>query len=536
LKKNLIRNWPLYASLVVFLPVMWLTISISVSQNQGHLIYAADDPYIGMAVARNFARFGVWGVTRFGFTSSSSTILWTLLLSLSYYLGGTGELVPLWWNLLLAVLVLGVSYAILSKYKVSATATFSALLGIIILLPLPTLVLSGMEHTLQTLLSLVTVFLAGQLISGESVGSERRIMLWLLVLAPLVTATRFEGMFLVAAIAGLCLLVRRWRFALGFGVGGFLPVVVHGIISVSHGWFWFPASVLLKASLPNSRSGASLFLSVINPVFVNFRDAIHTLALLIAVLLVYILASGKGSIATESRQVMGAILVFLWVAHVEFVGASPLYRYDAHLCALSIIFVAAQLPVIASPFPPLFSPSTWRNPRNLACGAITLLLFFPVAVKGGRLLWYLPQCTTNIFEQQYQMGLFVRRYYQGSTVALNDIGAVNYLADIHCLDLMGLANPEVARAKRGGKFDVPAMRNLAKQSGTRIAIIYDDWFNGGLPPEWTRIGRWTIQHNVIAAKSTVSFYAVSPNESTYLRESLTDFFSRLPGDVIQQGH
>ncbi len=168
------------------------------------------------------------------------------------------------------------------------------------------------------------------------------------------------------------------------------------------------------------------------------------LVLLVSVLLVYILACGKGSGARESRQIMGTILFLTGMAHLEFVGSAP---------------CTATMPIgVRWPFSswPCKSPSscptghrrsslsTWTAPKNLACGALALLLFFPLAMKGGRLLWFLPQCTTNIYEQQYQMGLFVRRYYQNSTVALNDIGAVNFLADIHCLDLLGLANAEVA--------------------------------------------------------------------------------------------
>ena len=131
-----------------------------------------------------------------------------------------------------------------------------------------------------------------------------------------------------------------------------------------------------------------------------------------------------------------------------------MYRYDAYWCVLAILFLALQLPVVAPRWPSPLSLSTWTTPKNLACGALALLLFLPLAVKGGRLLWFLPQCTTNIYEQQYQMGLFVRRYYQGSTVALNDIGAVNFLADIHCLDIWGLANAEVAAAKQKHTYQV----------------------------------------------------------------------------------
>ncbi len=535
MKKSLFDHWPLYASVLLFLVILYIVLDVSVSHNHGYLVYAGDDAYIGMAVARDFSQFGVWGVTRYGFTSLSSTLLWTLLLSLTYYLGGVNQIAPLVWNLVFAFLVLLVSYVILSRYKVAAGAKFAALLGLILLLPLPSLVLMGMEHTLQTLLALLTIFLGARLLSQESPGSARRDTVLLLILAPLVTSTRFEGMFLIAALSGLSLLFKRWRFALGFALCGFLPIVVHGIISVSHGWFWFPTSLLQKASLPHSASAADFFLSLVNPIFINFRSALHTLVLVVAVLLAYILASGKGSRPTESRQLFGAVVVLLWLAHFEFVGSSPMYRYDAYLCALSIVYLAMQVPVIAAQLPRVLALSTWANSRNLACVLLALVLFFPLAVKGSRLLWFLPQCTMNTFEQQYQMGLFVRQFYQGAVVGLNDIGAVNFLADIHCLDLYGLAEPEITAAMRNHTYQAQDIQRLANQKGARIAIIYDTWFMGVVPPEWVRVGTWTIQNNIINGNETVSFYAVEREEAARLSESLLEFAPMLPPDVIQQG-
>jgi hypothetical protein len=416
---------------------------------------------------------------------------------------------------------------------------FGALLSIIFLLPLPMLVISGMEPALQSVLAMVTLFYAARFISGESPATARGDSIRLLILAPLVTGVRMEGLFLIIATAAMLLLLKRWLLALALGALGYLPWLIYGIISVSKGWFWLPTSILQKASMPAFHSPVGLVLSLINPVYISFRESMHMLVLLVAILVVYVMAAGKGSGTRESRQVMGAILFLTGMAHAEFVGAAPLFRYDAYWCALAILFLALQFPVIVPREASLLSLSTWTAPKNLACGALALLLFFPQAVKGGRLLWFLPQCTTNIFEQQYQMGLFVHRYYQNSTVALNDIGAVNYLADIRCLDLMGLATEEVSAKRQKHAFAVSDVDRLSKQTATRIAIIYDSWFVGLVPPEWIRIGRWTIQNNVIAGGpeggATVSFYAVNPTEAVYLSQSLTDFSATLPADVIQQG-
>jgi hypothetical protein len=535
LKGTLSRHWPLYASVVILLLLVWLILSVALHQNQGNLVYAFDDAYIGMAMARNFAQYGVWGVTRYGFTSCSSPPLWTLLLSLTYYLGGVNQLAPFVLDLVFAILVLALADAILRWYKAPAAVRFATLLGIVLLIPLPVLIFSGMEPPLQTFVCMLAVFIAARWISGESPGSARGDSVLLLILAPLLTAVRFEGMFLIIAIALILLLLKRWSYALAFGALGFLPWLVYGILSVSKGWFWLPNSVLLKASLPDFRSPAMLILSLLNPIYVTLHEGMHMLVLLVAVLLVYILACGKGSGACESRQIMGTILFLTGMAHLEFVGAASLYRYDAYWCAMAILFLGVQLPVIAPGRQSPFSLATWTVPKNLSCAALGLLLFFPLAVKGGRLLWFLPQCTTDVYEQQYQMGLFVRRYYQNSTVALNDIGAVNFLADIHCLDLMGLANAEVAAARRQHTYGVGDMERLSRETGTRIAIVYDNWFSSGLPPEWVRVGRWTIPNNVNLGGDTVSFYGVNPGEAAHLSESLADFSSRLPAEVGQRG-
>jgi len=491
-----------------------------------------------MAMARNFSLYGVWGVTRYGFASSSSSILWTLLLSLTYYLFGVSQIAPLLWNLLFAVLLLWVAYAILTWYKLPPALKLAALLAIIFLIPLPALILSGLEQNLQTLLALLATFLAARVLSGEAPSTAARDPTLLLVLAPLATAVRFEGMFLVLAICSLFLLCKRWVYALAFVVCGFLPVVTYGIISVSHGWFWLPSSVLLKGMMPDLSSLSGLFLSLVINAFVNLHLGLHVFVLLIAVLLFYVLACGKGRGVLDSRQLMGAILLVTAFPHVEFVQVSPLFRYDAYLFALGVVFLASQFPRAMPDLPTRTSFSRELIPKYLSIGALALLLFFPLAVKGWRLLWFLPQCTTNIFEQQYQMGSFVRQYYQGSVVALNDVGAVNFLADIHCLDLWGLANRDVTALKRAHNYHTRDIAHLSKQAGARIAIVYDHWFAGevgGLPGEWVRVGRWTIQNNVIAGGDTVSFYALDSSEVSHLIQCLREFSLRLPRGVIQSG-
>jgi hypothetical protein len=534
-KKTQSQHWPLFAAVAALILTTAAILAVSISQNQGHLVYALDDPYIGMATARNFAQYGVWGATRYGFTSCSSPPLWTLLLSFTSFVAGEHQVAPMLWDLLFALGDLLAAYAILSWYKVPPMAKFIALLSLVLFIPLPALIMTGMEPPMQILVSMLTVFVAARWLSGESPGSARADSVWLLILAPIVTGVRFEGMFLIIAIGLILLALRRWLYAVAFCALGFLPVVLYGIISVSKGWYWLPNSVLLKATLPTSGSPGALILSLCYAVMTNTRMALHVPALLLALLLVYLAASGKGSGPGESRQLMGAILLLVGIAHMEFVRPTLLYRYDAYLSAMAIILVAAQVPLLAPHWPRVLSLGTWAVPKNLAAAVLVLALAFPLVMEGGVLLWQVPQCTNNIYEQQYQMALFVRKYYQGSSIALNDIGAVNYYADIHCLDLWGLASLPVAKAKRSHHYELAEVASFSQQANVRIAILYDEWFAGMLPREWVRVGTWTIRNNMVAANDTVSFYAADPAEAAHLVQCLREFSAQLPADVIQHG-
>lgn len=535
MNKGHLRNWPLYLAVIVFMLTVWIILDVSMRHNRGHLIYALDDAYIGMVMAKNFAQHGVWGVTRYAFSSCSSPPLWTLLLSLVYYVGGVHQISPFLMNLVLAVLILVAADVILQGYEAPAGARIVTLVGIIFFVPLPAMVFSGMEQALQTLLAMLLVFYAARWLSGESPATSRGDSVLVLALTPLVTGVRMEGLFLVIALSFFVLARRRWFFALAMFALGYLPWLIYGLISVSKGWFWLPTSLLLKASVPDFGSPGGLVLSLLNPLYLNLHDAMHLLVLMAALPLVYVLAADRGKGPWESRQIMATAVFLTGIAQLEFVGTGSMYRYDYYWCALAILCVGLQLPVLVTSGRALLSRAAWTVPKNLAYGALTVLFLFPLAFKGGHLLWFLPKCTTDIFEQQYQMGLFVHRYYENSTVALNDIGAVNYLADVHCLDLAGLATVEVAKARHENTYGVPVIDGLSKQTGVRMAIIYDVWFPGGVPPGWIRVGRWTIPNNVNVGSDTVSFYAASPAEAEYLRSALTDFSSHLPAEVLQRG-
>jgi hypothetical protein len=135
------------------------------------------------------------------------------------------------------------------------------------------------------------------------------------------------------------------------------------------------------------------------------------------------------------------------------------------------------------------------------------------------------------------MGLFIKRYYQGSTIALNDIGAVNFLADVHCLDLWGLATYQVTELMRHHEYHTADILRLSKEAGVKVAMVYDSWYTpiGGLPRDWVWVGQWALLDNVVTGGDKVSIYAVDESETAPLMQKLRDFSPLLPKEVNQSG-
>jgi hypothetical protein len=537
---SILEHWPLMVALAVLLLTVLALLAVSLPRTQGHLVYALDDAYIHMAMAKNFARHGIWGVTPDGFTSTSSGPMWTLLLAGVYSLAGVNSASPFIMNLLSSCLVLFIAYAILRARGLAPRAILLALLAVILLTPLPALIFGGMEHTLQTALTLAAAFLAARILSGAEPRNERRLYFWLLSLAPLITSVRFEGMFFVFVVSVGFILRRQWRRGLLWGLLGLLPVAAYGVVSRLHGWPWLPTTVLLKSGLLHAGNPNLVIASLKHFGFINLLEGKHLVALVILVALLDLVARGrgKGRRAWSLERVMTGVFLGTGILHLAFARVGWFYRYEAYLVALGVLVVACRFGLL---FTALVEPSAPNShPRTLSDAAavfvLAMALLFGLA-RGSMALKDIPQAATNEFEQQYQMATFIKRYYEHSTVALDDIGAVNFFADVHCLDLWGLATPRVAALRMRGDYGREEIAMLATDAGARIAIIHDLYFRdvGGMPPEWIGVGQWQIHNKVVGGSDTISIYALGPTEVGSLVVHMSEFSKEVPPDVIQSG-
>lgn len=533
------NNWPVIIATLVLWLVVVILLLISLKQNQGHLVYALDDSYIHMAMAKNVAQNGTWGVTRHSFSSSSSSLLWTLLLSLDYLLCGVNETAPMVINLILATVLIWLIYGILQKYKIIPSLKIVILISIIFFTPLYSLIFCGQEHILHTILTVIFVYLAGKVLGDTSEdfrrGSKYR-AIWLLLISPLVIMARYEGIFLIIIVCLLFFLRKKYLYSLLLGGLGALPVVIYGLISISRGWYFIPNSILLKGNMPDfsSLKTAFFFITILGYQLVHNPQIL--ILLLIALVVLYFQCVKKNTI-WEERSVMLIVFIATALLHLQFAGTNWFYRYEAYLIGLGVFVVSVSF---NSYLRDIFHCKSDNKSfiRYVTLALIVIITILPLVERGLVSLMKTPRAMTNIYEQQYQMGLFLKEFYQNDVVAANDIGAINYLADIKCLDLWGLGNRRIGKTRIEGCYNTRQIYETTKSERAKIAVVYDELFNrgtvGGLPKQWIKAGQWRIFNNEVCAYDVVSFYAFNLKEAEKLKTNLKAFSSRLPKTVKQE--
>jgi hypothetical protein len=569
------RNAPLIGVIAVF----WLVVAAMVAVNlarSGALAYTLDDAYIHLAIARNWADYGVWGVTRYEWGSTTSSILWTGLLGLLMKLGlPAREWLPFGLNLLFGTAILVVVYWWWQGAFPAANGTFTlqvgarswriaqgtiarwveffALLFFLFAVPIPGQVQNGMEHLLQILLTLLVMLQTGRIITTPT-PTWGKAEAWLLLLIPLMTMSRYENLFVVAAVMVVLAWRRRWGLAVAVLGVALLPLVIYGWISVQNGWYPLPNSLLMKSGFEVDRWADVLMLlvgrnAVERLLFAEGHAIVPIVVLALTALLLKVrLGVAAPSIAQsdtkerETHMVQTALTLFLGtlLLHSMFnssaAGLSST-RYTGYLYAMILSAVGyVVVRWVARGWHPRELRLGWHQvPVGVTTIALAGLVAFPFVVRGGRELYYQWYGSSNIYEQQVQMGRFLNRYYTGASVAANDIGAINYFADIHCLDLVGLGSLDVAEESRDGSFVTADIDRVAQAHDVTIAILYDKWFPPGshvAPPDhWITVAHWTISDNAVAASPTITFYAVSPTEAERMRANLAEFAEQLPGRV-----
>ena len=508
------------------LAVVTALVSLSTARTGGTLVYPLDDTYVHMAIAKHTAVDGVWGVTSERFTSASSSPLWTGLLAATYFVGGISDAAPLVINVLVAVALMVSVYWLLIDAGMPAIAAVPWSLIVLFAGTVPTLTMIGMEHTLHALLTLWLIVVGSRSVVAPASSPIGLVM----ALAALTVMTRYEGAFAVAGVCVALAVARRWRDVLAVGVSGALPLLAFGLWSISQGGFLLPNSVLLKGVMPAPTIGGIAQSIAFVPALRALQTTPHLAALLIVAVILSIVPSRD--VRARERRIAAWIFAACVLLHMQFARAGWFFRYEAYLMVCGVVLAAR-----------LAQGASWsavlpvRRPMVPAIAALALVavLAFPIARRSYTALHLVPGAVSNIFEQQYQIAAFLDEHYQGRRIAVNDVGAVGYFADVKLFDIYGLASSEIAALKRRGEYSSQQVGELAAREGVAIAVIYPSWLAeyGGIPAGWDKAGAWGVSDNLVLGETAASFYAVGASRDE-LANQLAAYAGRLPTTVVQE--
>ncbi len=484
----------------------------ALAATHGRFGYALDDPSIHIAMARNLVQSGTWGVNPSEFVAASSSPLWTLLIAGPTALGIDAAVAPFGLAWAAALGLVFVAAHVLRARGFGPGAILAVLLALSFVVPLAPLVFTGMEHPLHAMLLLVFVDRCVRAVRSQPPSAW---LPWPVAgLAAALMATRYESVVVIGAILLLFALHRRWRWSFGVGLASAVPPLVYGGVSLRHGGTILPNALWVKGTA--GLHGRSSPLHFVEQFVAPRNVALSALLVLLGLLLVRQVRRAGWRDETSAWL---AIALGIAIAHVQFAALGWFYRYEAYLFAVGIVAIA--LAVAAAP----------RRNAALTLALVLALAAVPFAKRGLESHRAVPIAVRNIYEQQTQMARFLRQYYAGEPVAMNDVGAVSVFSGVRCIDVVGIADRDVLRLRRAhGLADLDVM---VRGKGARVAVVYESWF-GRWFAGWQRAGAWTIRGNIVCGDSTVTFLAADAPADSLLAAHLHDFESELPPTVKQE--
>jgi hypothetical protein len=478
----------------------------------GEFTYPIDDSYIHLAIGRNLAEHGVLGINPGEFASASSSPVWPLLIAGSALVVGPRVGIPLVLALMCAlVLLVGLDRWAMNR-GFSATERSLFLVAVMVVVPLPVLTLTGMEHVLQAGLSFLLLWLS--VVAATNVGRTRYTLALLGLAAFLCAATRYEGLFVVAAAVVVLATARRWKEIATVVVAGVAPVFVAGLIYSGQGWPFLPASVVAKTEV--TRTGLARYLPT-----PDLDHWIRTPRLVAVVaLVVLVLAFGRRAMgaAWPRRNTLWSVgVLVLCGLHLLYASTGFFYRYEGYLIVLCLGAAALGVHTVRA---------AGRLPSvSLVLRLAAAFLLLVAGVDGLRIYGKAEAGMDEIHQQQIQMARFAATACPGCRVAVNDIGAVATYGDGTVLDVFGLANRDVLQTKLDGTYDVAALGRIARSEDTQLAMVYPagQGMIPGVPAGWERIGSWRLEGVQVVGGPEVVFYSTNPARTDALRRAFEDF-------------
>ncbi|WP_156173259.1 hypothetical protein [Chryseobacterium gallinarum] len=507
----------------VFFGVCLIYILIMLSSTDNYFTYLLDDAYIHMSIAKNFSTYGVWGITRYAFSSSSSSPVFTFILSVLIAVFGNQILIPLIFNLITA----GFLIFLLNKYYIhffgQKPIVIVASLFTLFLAVLHVQVMTGMEHILHALMVAINIYYFQQW--SESHFKNNRFSYGFYTTIALLGLIRFESMFYFVALAFVFFITKNVRNALLVLILGFAPVFVFGYFNYGKTGYFLPNSVVLKGPLLDlsENMGKQIIEIFVERILINLSFyKIGLFPLLISIALVakdYKKGTGLQKIILHHFLIIAWCLVLLM--HSISGRLTGIFRYEAYLLvAFSMILIPKLKLFLVHPLAALKAEKV--------IGLFVVANFILLIYKSGYAHLIIANGSANVYQQQIQSARFLKKYYNNSKVVANDIGAISYFTDIHLLDFMGLGSNEIvhfrANTKKLDEDFYGFLSQYSEKENYKLAIAYEEWLDWQTPENWRKVARLEISgRNLVLGEKHLFIYSIDPRIHDSLKQNIKSF-------------
>ena len=518
------------AILAFLIPICIIEMQV-MSYTKGVFVYPLDDSFIHMSISKNLVSNNTWGVSPHEFASASSSIAYPLILAGAYVIFGYSITIPFFINLICGIILLIAITRFLRANALNPTQQITILLITIYLVPLPVIVIIGMEHTLQILFCFLFIvkYIDWITILQEQVEKKCEIPFSLCLLGAAVTAIRYEGVFLIFLACLHLVYLKKWRFSYQLGLLSIMPVFIFGFYAIYKGSYFLPNPVLIK-SLTGSAGESRLKLftdGLFNRLYYlspsASTSALERLIILLPAAYLFFLRF------TVHEYKLRLFIIFLTLGtllHLSFGKTTWFFRYEVYLLAPSVVLLS----ILALKYrTEILKDMTLITKMVLIF--LSLSYFTPLIFRSRQAFQVTPGACINIYGQQYQAGLFLHKYYDSSTIAVNDVGAMSFFTSGKKVDMLGLGNIDFARSIRNHYLNEVFIDSMVKKNGIKIAILSNMWAGQSLFPLWRKVADWHSDKELIIGSPDIFFYAVDTAQTTELKRNLLSFEKVLPEGV-----